>query len=118
MSLEELFKTCDVISIHVSPDIPDNFISKKLLNSMKDGAIFVNTSVGNSIDQNALIDLLKEGKINAFLDVYEKFPPKKELKNLPNVLFTYRLGWFTKESLKKKGEKLVSNVENYLINLP
>ena len=81
---------------------------------MKIGALFVNTSVGNAVDQSALINILREGKIKAFLDVYKEFPPKKELKNLPNVLFTYRLGWFTNESLKKKGEKLISNIEHYL----
>ena len=48
------------------------------------------------------------------MDVYEQFPPKKELRNLPNVIFTYRLGWYSKESLKRKGEKLVSNIEKYL----
>lgn len=117
VSLEDLFKRSDIISVHVSMDAPSKLISKELLNSMKPGAIFANTSSGHVVDQEALIQILKQGKIKAFLDVYEQFPPKKELKNLPNVIFTYRLGWFTKESLEKKGEKLVSNIENYLHSL-
>ena len=114
VSLRELFKKSDIISVHVSPDIPDKFISKDLLDLMKPGTIFVNTSRGNAVDQNALIEILKQRKIKAFLDVYEQFPPRKELKDLPNVIFTYRLGWFTQESLVRKGDVLVSNVENYL----
>ena len=115
MPLKELFKKSDIISLHVSPDVPENFIAKELLQSMKPGAIFVNTSVGHAVDQKALIEILKQGKIKAFLDVYKQFPPRQELKNLPNVIFTYRLGWFSQESLKNKGEKLVSNIERYLI---
>lgn len=112
--LKTLFKKSDIISIHVSPDAPNKLISKDLLNIMKPGAIFVNTSAGHVVDQEALIGILKQGKIKAFLDVYEKFPPRKELKELPNVIFTYRLGWFTKESLERKGKILISNVEKYL----
>ena len=85
-----------------------------VLNLMKPDTIFVNTSVGHVVDQEALIGILKQGKIKAFLDVYEQFPPKKELRNLLNVMFTYRLGWFTKESLEKKGKSLILNIENYL----
>lgn len=114
VSLQELFERSDIISVHVSPDVPDKFISKDLLNLMKQNAIFVNTSVGNAVDQKALIEMLKKNKIKAFLDVYEQFPPRKELKDLPNVIFTYRSGWFTKESLIRKGDTLVSNVEKYL----
>lgn len=114
--LKELFEKSDIISLHVSPDVPENFISKELLESMKERAIFVNTSVGHAVDQEALIEILKQGKIKAFLDVYKQFPPRKELKDLPNVILTYRLGWFSQESLKNKGEKLVSNIERYLKN--
>ncbi len=114
VSLPELFRQSDIISVHVSPDTPKYLISKKLLESMKPGAIFVNTSTGNSIDQTALVEILKKGKIKAFLDVYEQFPPRKELKDLPNVIFTYRLGWFTTESLQRKAGILVSNIEKYL----
>jgi len=114
VSLQELFKKSDIISIHVSPDASSNIISKELLNSMKPGAIFVNTSVGNILNQEALIEILKKGKIKAFLDVYEQFPPRKELRDLPNVLFTYRLGWFSQESIIKKGDKLISNIEKFL----
>jgi len=114
VSLEELFKESDIISIHVSPDIPKGFISENLLNLMKSGAILVNTSVGHAVDQEALIKILKQRKIKAFLDVYEQFPPRQDLKDLPNVIFTYRLGWFSRESIEKKGGILTKNIENYL----
>lgn len=112
--LEELFKKSDIVSIHLPMDAPSKIVSRELLNSMKPGTIFVNTSSGHVVDQEALVEILKQGKIKAFLDVFEQFPPRKELKNLPNVIFTYRLGWFTKEALEKKGEILISNIERYL----
>lgn len=112
--LQELFKKSDIISIHLPSDAPSKIISEELLNSMKHGAIFINASVGHVVDQEALIKMLKQRKIKAFLDVYEQFPPRKELKDLPNVLFTYRLGWFSKESIIKKGETLISNIEKFL----
>lgn len=116
VSLEELFKKSDIVSIHVSPDIPKGFVSEKLLKLMKPDTIFVNTSVGHAIDQEALIKILKQRKIKAFLDVYEQFPPRQDLRDLPNVIFTYRLGWFSRESIDKKGGILVKNIENYLDN--
>ena len=112
--LEELFAKSDIVSIHLPPDAPERLISKELLETMKENSIFVNTSVGKVIDQEALIRILKTGKIKAFLDVYEQFPPKKELKGLPNVIFTYRLGWFTKESIMKKSDILLENIEKFL----
>lgn len=118
VSLKELFKKSDIISIHVSPDIPKGFISEKLLNSMKSGAVFANTSAGHAVDQKALIKVLKQRKIKAFLDVYEQFPPRQDLKDLPNVIFTYRLGWFSQESIQRKGNILIQNVEKFLKRTP
>lgn len=112
--LQELFKKSDIISIHLPPDAPPKLISKELLNFMKSGTIFVNAGVGHVVDQEALIKILKQRKIKAFLDVYEQFPPRKELKDLPNVIFTYRLGWFSKESITRKGGILISNIEKFL----
>lgn len=53
VQLKELFEKSDIISLHVSPDVPEGFISKELLQSMKPGVIFVNTSVGHAVDENS-----------------------------------------------------------------
>src|SRR4030042_2216495 len=46
VSLEEIFNTSDIVTIHLSPYAPQKIISKNLIRSLKDGAIFVNTSSG------------------------------------------------------------------------
>ncbi len=74
-SIEELFSTCDVISIH-APYTPDthHMIDQRLLSSMKKGALLVNTARGAIIDQTALTLHLQNGDIRAALDVFEKEP--------------------------------------------
>lgn len=71
-SLEEIFSTCDIISIH-SAKTPETYhmVTKAHLESMREGALIVNTARGNIIDEEAMVPLLQAGKIRAALDVYE-----------------------------------------------
>ncbi|MDP2925341.1 MAG: 2-hydroxyacid dehydrogenase [Nanoarchaeota archaeon] len=112
--LDDLLRESDVISVHVGHDCEKELITRERIKLLKNGSLFVNTSVGSVVDEIALIDELKTGRISTFLDVYHKLPPRKELKDLPNVLLTYRKGWFTQESLRLKGDKLIENIEKYL----
>lgn len=90
-SLETLMSSSDVVSVH-APQLPSTrgMITADLLASMKDGALFVNTSRGSIVDQDALLAQLKSGRINAYLDVYqqEPLPADSELHQLSNVLLT------------------------------
>ena len=83
---------------------------------MKPGAIFVNTSAGRLVDQEALLDLILDKKIYAYVDVYEGLPPRRRLQNisLRDNLFTYRAAWFTQEAVTYKGEALLRNIRRYL----
>jgi phosphoglycerate dehydrogenase-like enzyme len=58
--------------------------------NLNDGAIFVNTSAGRLVDQDALFEELESGRIFAYLDVYEGLPPRQRFKNvsLKDNLFT------------------------------
>lgn len=91
-SLEEIFATCDIVSVH-SARTPKTIgmINEKLINSLKPGALFMNTARGEVVDEVALIKRLKKGDIDAVLDVYtdelgyesgEIENPYKELKNV------------------------------------
>lgn len=91
--LEELFKTSDVVSIHLPVnDHTKGMIDEKLLKSMKEDAVFVNTARSAVVDNEALYTLLKSEKIRgAILDVFNNEPPVEEdysLMTLPNVLAT------------------------------
>lgn len=117
VELDTLFSTSDIISIHLSPNAPLNMINKDLIKKMKDGSIFVNTATGRVVDQEALFEEIRSGRIYAYLDVYNGLPPRKILNevNALDNLFTYRRAWFTKESVTLKGELLIKNIERYLI---
>lgn len=70
-------------------------IQKKHFELMKKGALFVNTARGAVVDEEAMIEALKEGKIRALLDVYETEPlsmnsPLRELENV--ILFPHIAG--------------------------
>lgn len=88
-SLEEIFSECDVISLHTPLfDATRHLINAPLLQKIKDGALFVNTSRGAVVDQKALERELVKGRFRAVLDVYEKEPPEQNdpLFELPNVM--------------------------------
>jgi phosphoglycerate dehydrogenase-like enzyme len=87
--LEQIFSECDIISLHTPLiDATYHLIGSELLEKIKDGALFVNTSRGAVVDQSALEVELAKGRFRAVLDVYEKEPPQKDcpLFTLPNVI--------------------------------
>ncbi len=87
-SLDEIFSTCDVISIHSAlNDRTRGMIKKEHFEKIKDGALFMNTARGGVIDEEALIEELKKNRFNALLDVYYQEPLEKDsaLRTLPNV---------------------------------
>lgn len=78
-SLEEIFSTCHVISLHSAKNPANHhMINDSLLSLMQDGAILVNTARGALIDEEALVKHLQSGHIRASLDVYEQEPPVPE----------------------------------------
>lgn len=116
LELDELFEWADVLSVHLSPYGPAAIVSAARLAKLKDGAIFINTSAGRLVDQAALWEELRSGRINAYIDVYENLPPRKiigDLMSLNNV-FTYRAAWFTQEAVTYKGKRLLENLEDFL----
>ena len=72
---EEIFRTCDVVSLHSSLTArTKHSIGADLLNRMKDGALLVNTARGALIDEEALVSVLQERPVWAALDVFETEP--------------------------------------------
>lgn len=92
LSLEEVFASCDIISIH-TPWIPETvgMINASLLRSMQPGATLINTSRGAVVEEPALCTILEERPdLFAVLDVTYPEPPAADspLYRLPNVLLT------------------------------
>ncbi|MCD6263444.1 hydroxyacid dehydrogenase [Candidatus Bathyarchaeota archaeon] len=105
MGLEELLSTSDIITIHV-PLTPEthHMISSREFDLMKEGAYLVNLARGRVIDEEALIEPLRSGKLaGAALDVYEEEPPRRDnpLLSLENVILTPHIGASTREAMRR-----------------
>jgi len=119
VELDTLCTQADYISIH-APLLPatKGLISRRQLALMKNTAIIINTSRGPLIDQDALIDALKHGKIAcAGLDVFENEPleAESELRKLDNVTLTDHAGWYSEESIVELKTKAAQNIADTLI---
>ena len=122
MNKEDLLKNSDIISIHlVLGDRYKNLISKKELGMMKKTAFLINTSRGPIINENDLVEALKDEKIaGAGLDVYDKepLPQDHKLRFLPNALLLPHIGYVTAENYSKFYSQMIENLESCLKNKP
>jgi len=104
VELKELLRESDFITIHV-PLLPQtkHIIGEKELALMKPSAILVNTSRGPVVDERALANALRTGRIRgACLDVYEREPPVgSPIMDSPNVVLTPHLGASTVEAQRE-----------------
>jgi len=115
-SLDTFLSRADIISLHV-PSTPEtvNMINKERIAKMKDGVWIVNTARGDTIDEDALYEACKSGKIaGAAIDVYRQEPYKGKLLELDNVYFTPHLGASTKEAQMRIGTELVKILKEEL----
>jgi D-3-phosphoglycerate dehydrogenase len=102
VSLDDLFARSDFITLH-TPKTKDTakILNKAAFKKMKPGVRIVNCARGGLIDEAALLDALKSGKVaGAALDVYETEPPAADfpLREMPNVICTPHLGASTEEA--------------------
>ncbi len=116
VSLDELCTRSDYITVHV-PLVPEtkHMINADSFSKMKEGVFIINCARGGVVDEKALLDALKEGKVaGAGMDVFETEPPtsdvEKELLSLPNVVATPHIGASTKEAQKRVGKEIVQKI--------
>ncbi|PJF35495.1 MAG: phosphoglycerate dehydrogenase [Candidatus Thermofonsia Clade 1 bacterium] len=114
VSLDELYARADFISLHASVT-PENYhmINAESIAKMKDGVRIVNDSRGALIDEHALAEAIKSGKVaGAALDVYEEEPPKPDnpLIGLRGVIHTPHLGASTYEAQDEVAVQIAQQV--------
>ncbi|MEW6549466.1 MAG: hydroxyacid dehydrogenase [Spirochaetota bacterium] len=117
-SLIALAEASDFISLHI-PYTPetDKLFGAREFAAMKPTAYLINTSRGAVVDEKALVEALKEGRLaGAGLDVFEKEPPDKDnpLFAMDNVIATPHLSSFTEDGKRKMGVAVVEGVLDVL----
>ncbi len=122
VALEELFARSDVVSLHVTltPET-EKLIGEPLLALMKPTAILVNTARGAVVDEDALLTVLREGRIaGAGLDVFEAepLPSPHPFKGLPNVTLSAHVGGMAYNGTMRGLEMSVENLEAFAAGHP
>lgn len=134
LTLSEVLKNSDVISVHVSGEKSNiNLIGEREFLKMKDGVIFLNLSRGFVVDIKALAKFIKSGKIRgAAIDVFPNEPKSKdelfksELQGLPNIILTPHIAGSTEEAQKEIAKFVSSKLIDFIntgntylsVNLP
>ena len=122
VSLEELLRTSDVVSIHVPLTAETrDMVGKAELDLMKSSAIIVNTSRGGIINEPALAEALNTGSIAAAgLDVLDHEPPQRDdpLLKADNLILTPHNAGPTMESLAKRAANAFQNIQRVVDGQP
>lgn len=112
--LTELCAVSDVVSLH-TPDLPSTckLLGAVHFQAMKDDAVFINTSRGCCIDEQALVAELEKGRLRAYLDVTDPEPPANDspLRSLPNAYYSSHI---TGGMDKRLGQQAVDDIAAFL----
>ncbi|MDH2925217.1 glycerate dehydrogenase [Nicoletella semolina] len=122
LPFEEVLKQADILTLHCPlTEATQNLINADSLKLMKPTAYLINTGRGPLVDENALLDALKNGIIaGAALDVLVKEPPEKNnpliqaAKQLPNLLLTPHIAWASDSAVTTLVNKVAQNIEDFV----
>ena len=113
----ETVSSADIISMHIPANVDTfHFLNADRLKLFKEGTILINTGRGSLVDEVALYDALKSGKLGgAGLDVFENEPyvpvhPEKDLRTLSNVVMTPHIGSSTVECIDRMAQRVIQNI--------
>jgi len=116
---EQVLSDSDVISLHI-PLLPNtrNLIGAAELACMKPSAILINAARGGIVDEAALLDALRAGRLGgACLDVLGEEPPAADhpliAAGLPNLIVTPHIAWASRQAQQRLADEVVENISAY-----
>lgn len=122
VEMDELLEKSDIVSIHCPlNNDSEKMCNKEFFEKMKDGALFINTSRGGVVDEQALIDAVKSKKISgAGLDVVAVEPMEKheEILDIDNIIITPHSAWAPVETRTRLVEIVKNNIKKWVAGDP
>lgn len=122
VTLDEVFKHSDVISLHVPLfESTRNLVNKNTIAQMKKGVYIINTSRGPLVNEHDLYEALLNGHVaGAAVDVVSVEPIKSDnsLLKAPNMIITPHIAWAPVEARKRLMDTVVENIESYIEGRP
>ena len=118
LSLSELLSESDAITLHL-PFLPDtkNLFNAATLDQIKEGACLINTARGGIVDEKALADRLRSGRLGgAAIDVFSTEPAKdlSHFAGIENLILTPHIAGVTQESNERVSQMIADEVNRFL----
>ncbi|MDG1655097.1 MAG: D-glycerate dehydrogenase [Luminiphilus sp.] len=113
VDLDTLFAASDIVSLHTALTAEtQGMVGRSQLSQMKDGAILINTARGALVDETALSDELRTGRLRAGLDVYteEPLPDTSALRGLPGCVVLPHVGSATQRTRQAMFQLALANL--------
>jgi len=124
VSFTDVLRLSDVISLHCPlTEETQNLIGADELQQMKPSAILINTARGGLIDDHALLDALRSGRLaGAGIDVLRNEPPRDGNPlldvDLPNLIVTPHNAWASRQAMQTLADQLIDNLEAFVRGEP
>jgi len=116
VSLEDLMRRSEVVSLHAPALLSTRkMIRREHFKAMKDHAIFINTARGMIVDEEALTEELKTGRIFAFVDVTDPEPPPADhpFRSLPNCVLLPHIAGAISNGCQRMGRSIVDQIAEF-----
>lgn len=123
-TFEEVISSSDVISLHCPlTDETRGLLGEKEFKQMRRTSLLINCGRGGLVDENALVEALKNGEIaGAGVDVLSSEPPTSGNPlldtNLPNLIITPHIAWASVEAMQVLADQLIDNLEAFIKGSP
>ena len=109
VSLEEALTRADIVTLHLSGT--SQVLGRRELSMMKEGVFILNAARGGVIDEDALLEAIKGGKVaGAWIDAFSREPYSGPLADFPQVILTPHVGSYARECRQRMEMEAVDNL--------